>query len=426
MSAAGGDESVEEYEEVDALDDSDDDFAYEEVDIEDIEDDDLLAGDDEDLRNRDAVAAGAGRAFGWGEYHDETRTQRRGGHQETRGACGSPGRTSTTRLFPIWTARMSHFLARTPESALERALNAVTAPNGLELRGRGHASVRTRRTRPMSRALTPHPPPVPQSKRVMDDFVRNFMVRMGLTGTLEKFETEWYEMEATGKLNKEDMGAVPDVYNYNQELNDQCVALRREVNAQKAVVEKATSTWEKFRKERDVHRMHHKRIGQEKNKLLGDIKKLRKHYAQYEPTIKELKRKYELAMRGEDAGAHRARPGFSPSRGDRGGAGEEGQGGGEEGEGQEGCRGKGGGGRRPGGRRRRRRWTPPGPRQRRPPSDRARRSVSKRARALGAHAVPRRAFPAGIGRRAQAGAPEDEARARPEPPRAPSPWRTSS
>ena len=49
MSAVGGDESVEEYEEVDALEDSDDDFAYEEVDIEDIEDDDLLAGDDEDL-----------------------------------------------------------------------------------------------------------------------------------------------------------------------------------------------------------------------------------------------------------------------------------------------------------------------------------------------------------------------------------------
>lgn len=49
MSAAGGEESVEEYEEVDALEDSDDDFAYEEVDVEDIEDDDLLAGDDEDL-----------------------------------------------------------------------------------------------------------------------------------------------------------------------------------------------------------------------------------------------------------------------------------------------------------------------------------------------------------------------------------------
>ena len=131
----------------------------------------------------------------------------------------------------------------------------------------------------------------------MDDFVRNFLVRMGMTSTLEKFETEWYEMEATGRLNKEDMGPVPDVYNYNQELNDQCAALRREIDAQKAVVRKATSTWDKFRKERDLHRMHHKRIGQEKNKLLGDIKKLRKHYQQYEPTIKELKRKYELAMK---------------------------------------------------------------------------------------------------------------------------------
>ena len=39
----------------------------------------------------------------------------------------------------------------------------------------------------------------------MDDFVRNFLVRMGLTSTLEKFETEWYELEATGKLNKEDL-----------------------------------------------------------------------------------------------------------------------------------------------------------------------------------------------------------------------------
>jgi len=131
----------------------------------------------------------------------------------------------------------------------------------------------------------------------MDDFVRNFFVRMGLQGTLEKFETEWYEMEACGTLNKEDMGVVPDVYNYNQELNDQCFALRLEIDAQKSVVQKASSTWDKFRKERDVHRMHHKRIGQEKNKLLGDIKTLRKHYAQYEPTIKELKRKYELAMK---------------------------------------------------------------------------------------------------------------------------------
>lgn len=41
-------EAEEEYEEVDALEDSDDDFAYEEVDI-DEDDDDLLGEGDEDL-----------------------------------------------------------------------------------------------------------------------------------------------------------------------------------------------------------------------------------------------------------------------------------------------------------------------------------------------------------------------------------------
>ena len=144
-----------------------------------------------------------------------------------------------------------------------------------------------------------HPPdraPSPRSQ-VMDDFVRNFLVKMGMTSTLEKFEAEWYELEATGRLNMEGMPQVPDVYNTNQELNGTVMSLKRELQNAKQVAHKAQSTWDKFRKERDFHRLHHKRIGQEKNKLLDDIKKLRKHYSQYEPTIKELKRKYELAMK---------------------------------------------------------------------------------------------------------------------------------
>jgi hypothetical protein len=36
---------------------------------------------------------------------------------------------------------------------------------------------------------------------------------------------------------------------------------------------------------------------QEKNKLITDIKQLKTHYAKYEPTILELKKKYEVAMK---------------------------------------------------------------------------------------------------------------------------------
>jgi hypothetical protein len=52
-------------------------------------------------------------------------------------------------------------------------------------------------------------------------------------------------------------------------------ALRRELDNAKLIASKASATWDKFRKERDFHRMHHKRVAQEKNKLVGDMKRLK-------------------------------------------------------------------------------------------------------------------------------------------------------
>ena len=46
---------------------------------------------------------------------------------------------------------------------------------------------------------------------------------------------------------------------------------------------------DKFRKERDFHRMHHKRVVQEKTKLMNDIKLLRNHMKTYEPAIAEIR-----------------------------------------------------------------------------------------------------------------------------------------
>jgi hypothetical protein len=41
------------------------------------------------------------------------------------------------------------------------------------------------------------------------------------------------------------------------------------------VAEAAAGTWDAFRKERDLHRMHHKRVAQEKNRLITDIRRLK-------------------------------------------------------------------------------------------------------------------------------------------------------
>jgi hypothetical protein len=60
---------------------------------------------------------------------------------------------------------------------------------------------------------------------------------------------------------------------------------------------KAKSTWDKLRKERDFHRMHHRRVVQEKNLLLVDMKRIKKHAASFEPALAALTERYDKLMR---------------------------------------------------------------------------------------------------------------------------------
>jgi hypothetical protein len=132
---------------------------------------------------------------------------------------------------------------------------------------------------------------------VVDDFIRNFLINVGMGRTLDSFNTEWYELQSKGKLSEQYTSTVPDIYLRNQELDEQVQSLRSQLVKMREITAKAQGTWDKFRKERDFHRMHHKRVVQEKGKLMTDLKRLRKHYMSYEPTLKELQRKYEVAMK---------------------------------------------------------------------------------------------------------------------------------
>ncbi|OWF39576.1 sperm-associated antigen 16 protein-like isoform X1 [Mizuhopecten yessoensis] len=138
---------------------------------------------------------------------------------------------------------------------------------------------------------------VTKREEVVDDYVRNFLVRMGMNRTLDSFQTEWYELQQRGLLHEEDVGVVPDIYLRNQDLDNEVKFLKQEVTKYREAAMKAKETYVKLRKERDYHRMHHKRVVQEKNKLISDVKRLKRHYAQYEPTLQQLKKKYEVAMK---------------------------------------------------------------------------------------------------------------------------------
>lgn len=133
---------------------------------------------------------------------------------------------------------------------------------------------------------------------VVEDYLRNFLIKADMMRTLDVFNTEWYEKTKRGELPADVVGeAVPDVYQTTAGLEDSVRRLQVELAQAQGVAAKAQGTWDQFRKERDFHRMHHKRVVQEKNKLIMDLKRLKKHYEAYEPTIAELKDKYESAMK---------------------------------------------------------------------------------------------------------------------------------
>ncbi|XP_065665132.1 sperm-associated antigen 16 protein isoform X3 [Hydra vulgaris] len=132
---------------------------------------------------------------------------------------------------------------------------------------------------------------------VPEDYVRNFLVRFNMKKTLDCFQTEWYEFKEKGLLKEEDCSNVPDIYSRNRQLDELVNSLSKELKNYKDLTNKAKDIHLKLRKERDFHRLHHKRIVQEKEKLLSDIKRLKEHYDSYEPLLKSLQQKYETAMR---------------------------------------------------------------------------------------------------------------------------------
>ena len=138
---------------------------------------------------------------------------------------------------------------------------------------------------------------VTRRPEVLDDFIRNVLLKMGMNETLDMFQREWYRLTGEGKLSEVDMGTVPDIYLRNQQLGDELRNMQAEMTRQQEVASKAKATWDRFRKERDFHKMHHKRVVQEKNKLIVDLKRLKNHYSNFEPMLQMMRAKYETAMK---------------------------------------------------------------------------------------------------------------------------------
>lgn len=58
-----------------------------------------------------------------------------------------------------------------------------------------------------------------------DEFLRNFFIKFGMKKTLDQFQTEWYELKATGELDISKLPHIPPIYQRNQQLSDELAVL---------------------------------------------------------------------------------------------------------------------------------------------------------------------------------------------------------
>lgn len=140
-------------------------------------------------------------------------------------------------------------------------------------------------------------PRVVKKDVVIDDYIRNYLSKFNMHKTLNIFQQEWNELAKKNVFNDNHLGKITDTENKNARMTDRIEKMKEELKQEKVKADKAKSTWEKLRKERDFHKTHQQRVQKEKGQISENIKKLLELQEQYDDKIKELTKKYEMTLK---------------------------------------------------------------------------------------------------------------------------------
>ena len=145
-------------------------------------------------------------------------------------------------------------------------------------------------------AEKPQMKPIPEA---VDDFVRNFLRRAGLSRTLASFETEWYgsvqKLRTTAAA--ETTGFVPDALTHRKLLQRETDSVRGETELLRQEVQATAESLVRMQRERHFHQLQSRLVAEQKNALLQDFKQLKGHFQSYEPALGQLNKKYQVAQR---------------------------------------------------------------------------------------------------------------------------------
>ncbi|GET87756.1 hypothetical protein, conserved [Leishmania tarentolae] len=163
-----------------------------------------------------------------------------------------------------------------------------------------------RRSVQLQKQLDVPPPPTAQLLRVpevMDDFVRNFLHRNGMTRTLQAFESEWYGKAGGGGMGTANISPsnpmAPDNYRETMALQNRIELLERELRQHAELNTRVTQQWTQAKKDREYHRTSHQRMVQENARLSRLLKQAGQHAELVNPTLTESRIRCEQLLKAK-------------------------------------------------------------------------------------------------------------------------------
>jgi hypothetical protein len=125
-----------------------------------------------------------------------------------------------------------------------------------------------------------------------DVYIKNYLMKFDMNKTLKIMEQEFFEKLSQGIMNIEEIPKVPELYLESENLQERIGNIQKELDDAKIYAEKANSLFLKLNKAKENEKIKHRRVQQEKVKLIKEIEKLKKVYDEDNKIYKDLKKKY--------------------------------------------------------------------------------------------------------------------------------------
>jgi hypothetical protein len=125
-----------------------------------------------------------------------------------------------------------------------------------------------------------------------DVYIKNYLMKFDMKKSLKILEQEFFELLSKGEIKIEEIPNVPKAYIVSEQLQEKIGNIQRELDDAKIYAEKANSLFLKLHQAKENAKIKHRRVQQEKQKLIKEVDKMKKVYEDDNKIYKELKKKH--------------------------------------------------------------------------------------------------------------------------------------